>query len=320
MVMLAALVTAASLPGATPPSVFAQSPACPAHIPMNNTCNGYCGSMDDGCTRSTCFSCITGFDDGCLSSCTGSEGRAQWAANSPDVGLYWRDTDNNTCHDMAVQKVYPEKNVCGHGGTAAYCGSAYVPKFVDGVLYAAANFILDEGEQECGQLYSGWASTDAITFKTVLKMVSYKRAVEKWIGFRLYVPGSGAGENVDGLDQVYPALYQPTCMGPTDETFASCQAHGSSLECAASPECVWSEPISCEGDKCAYLHFSGGIQTRRACALLGNGSDYQTACEQIHHDLAQKWESAHVLLQSIGPASTEDVRNFNLYVGHDVHH
>ena len=66
---------------------------------------------------------------------------------------------------MAKHKVYPEKNVCGHGGKAAYCGNAYVPKYVNGTLYAAANFILEEKEQECGQVYSGWASTGSTTFK-----------------------------------------------------------------------------------------------------------------------------------------------------------
>ena len=118
--------------------------------------------------------------------------------------------------------------------------------------------------------------------KVVLKMVSYKRAVEKWIGFRLYVPGSGAGEHTDGLKGVYPALYTETCMGSTDTTFASCQEHHTSTECATSPDCVWGQPISCEGDHCAYLHFSGGIQTRAACVLLGDGSAYQAACEEVH--------------------------------------
>ena len=282
---------------------------------MNNSCNGYCGSMDDNCTRSTCFSCVVGFDDGCLSSCTGSEGRGQWAQNSPDKGLYWRNTDTNTCYDMTQQKVYPEKNVCEDDGKAAFCGSAYIPKFVNGTLYAAANFILEEKEQECGQVYAGWASSNSITFKIILKMVSYKRAVEKWIGFRLYVPGSGAGENTNGLKQVYPALYTESCMGSTEATFASCQAHHASTECASSSDCIWAAPMSCEGDKCAYLHFGGGIQTKSACVLLGKGSPYQTACEAVHIGLTSKWAEKHVLLQSIGPASAEEVGNFNAHVG-----
>ena len=146
-------------------------------------------------------------------------------------------------------------------------------------------------------------------------MVSYKRTIEKWIGFRLYVPGSGAGENTDGLKQVYPKLYAETCMGSTDNTFASCQAHRTSSECSQDPDCVWGEPMSCDGDKCAYLHFSGGIQTKAACVLLGGGSAFQTACKEVHIDLASKWQSAHVLLQSIGPATAADVSNFNLHVG-----
>lgn len=309
--MLSALALAGSLLlGATQ-----LDQACPSHVPMNNSCNGYCGNMEDKCTQDECFSCVVGFDDGCLSSCTGSDGRDQWAANSPDKALYWRRTDTNACYDMAQQKVYPEKNVCGHGGKAAYCGSAYVPKFVNGTLYAAANFILEQKQQECGQVFSGWASTGGTTFKVVLKMVSYKRAVEQWIGFRLYVPGSGAGENTDGLRQVYPALYAETCMGSTDATFAACRAHSTSAECASAPDCTWGEPMSCEGDRCAYLHFSGGIQTKGACVLLGEGSAYQTACEEVHIGLANKWQSAHILLQSIGPASAADVSDFDRHVG-----
>ena len=79
--------------------------ACPSHVPMNNTCNGYCGNMEDKCTQDKCYSCVVGFDDGCLSSCTGSDGRDQWAANSPDKALYWRRTDTDPLFLVVVLAV-----------------------------------------------------------------------------------------------------------------------------------------------------------------------------------------------------------------------
>ena len=105
-------------------------------------------------------------------------------------------------------------------------------------------------------------------------------------------------------------------MGATDATFAACRAHMTSADCGDNPGCVWAAaPMSCEGGNCAHLHFGGGIQTKSACALLGEGSAYQAACEDVHIALAGKWQSAHVLLQSLGPATAEEIGNFDLHVG-----
>ena len=49
--------------------------------------------------------------------------------------------------------------------------------WTDGTLYAAANFILEEGEQECGQLYAGWASTGEAGGETSSRM---RTIVQGW--------------------------------------------------------------------------------------------------------------------------------------------